>query len=158
MCRRLSEKNMIDIEKLKALAEAAPTGPWLAENDSLYFKDHGYTRHMLDADAGHDVEEAAYYAAIEFIPAANPAAVLELIAELSTLRSQVATLQAAPDSWQSGYDEGRKMGTKTALSERDQLKAANEALMKFMAEISQDSGDKYAVMRARQFLKVPGYE
>lgn len=32
--------------------------------------------------------------------------------------------------WQVGYDEGRRMGTKTALAERDQLKAENEALRK----------------------------
>ncbi len=32
--------------------------------------------------------------------------------------------------WQDGYDEGRRMGTKTALAERDQLKTENEALRK----------------------------
>lgn len=32
--------------------------------------------------------------------------------------------------WQSGYDEGRRMGVKAALDERDQLKAENEALRK----------------------------
>jgi FtsZ-binding cell division protein ZapB len=72
---------MTDRKNLKSLCEAAPTGPWLVENDSLYFKDDGYTRHLLDADAGHDVEEEAYYAALRFIAAANPAAVLALIAE-----------------------------------------------------------------------------
>lgn len=30
----------------------------------------------------------------------------------ATLVSQVATLQAHPDSWQSGYNEGRRMGSK----------------------------------------------
>lgn len=29
----------------------------------------------------------------------------------STLANQVATLQAHPDSWQSGYDAGRRMGS-----------------------------------------------
>lgn len=32
--------------------------------------------------------------------------------------------------WQSGYDEGRRMGVKTALDEREQLKSENEALRK----------------------------
>lgn len=68
-------------EDLKKVAEAAPGGPWVVENDSIYFKDDGYTRHMLDADAGHDVEDEAYYAALKFIAAANPAAVLALIVE-----------------------------------------------------------------------------
>lgn len=31
----------------------------------------------------------------------------------------------------------------------------NEAMLKFMADISQSSGDNWAVMVARQFLKVP---
>lgn len=39
----------------------------------------------------------------------------------ATLANQVATLQAHPDSWQSGYYAGRKMGTATAYSERNQL-------------------------------------
>lgn len=30
--------------------------------------------------------------------------------------------------WQAGYDEGRRMGTKTALDEREQLRAEVEAL------------------------------
>lgn len=77
---------MTDNTELKRLAEAAPGGPWVAENDSLYFKDGGYTRHLLDADAGHDVEPEAYYAALQFIAAANPAAVLALIAENERLQ------------------------------------------------------------------------
>lgn len=77
---------MSDYSKLKYLAESAPTGPWIVENDSLYFKDDGYTRHLLDADAGHDVQEHDYYAALKFIAAANPAAVLSLIAENQRLR------------------------------------------------------------------------
>lgn len=37
------------------------------------------------------------------------------------LVNQVAALQAHPNSWQSGYNAGRKMGTATAYSERDQM-------------------------------------
>jgi hypothetical protein len=50
----------------------------------------------------------------------------QVFAENVRLSEQVAALQAAPDSWQSGYDEGRKMGTKTALGEREQLGAECE--------------------------------
>lgn len=35
------------------------------------------------------------------------------------LIEQVRVLQSDANSWQSGYDEGRRMGTKTALSERN---------------------------------------
>lgn len=36
--------------------------------------------------------------------------------------------QPDKSEWQSGYEEGRRMGAKTALDERDQLKAENEEL------------------------------
>lgn len=38
--------------------------------------------------------------------------------------------QPDKSEWQSGYDEGRRMGVKTALDEREQLKSENEALRK----------------------------
>lgn len=38
--------------------------------------------------------------------------------------------QPEKTEWQAGYDEGRRMGTKTALAERDRLNADNEALRK----------------------------
>lgn len=39
----------------------------------------------------------------------------------ATLANQVATLQAHPDSWQSGYDAGRRMGSKTEVAKAYQL-------------------------------------
>ena len=45
-----------------------------------------------------------------------------LQAEKGRLTKQVAVLQSDANSWQSGYDEGRRMGTKTALSERDSFR------------------------------------
>ncbi len=43
--------------------------------------------------------------------------------ERDALKAQVKMLQSDANSWQSGYDEGRTMGTKTAYSDREQLKA-----------------------------------
>ncbi len=63
-----------------------------------------------------------------FIAYADPATILALLAERDCLIAQVKVLQAAPDSWQSGYNEGRRMGTKTAYSEREQLRAENTRL------------------------------
>lgn len=63
-----------------------------------------------------------YVALSDYGMAVPPAVVLDLIAEVEALRSQVATLQSDANSWQSGYDEGRRMGTKTALDEREQLR------------------------------------
>ncbi|EIK69467.1 hypothetical protein PseBG33_1352 [Pseudomonas synxantha BG33R] len=58
-----------------------------------------------------------------FFGAATPATILALIAENKTLNAQVETFQSDANSWQSGYDEGRRMGTKHMYAEVDRLKA-----------------------------------
>lgn len=147
---------MTDHTELKRLAEAAPTGPWIAENDSIYFKDDGYTRHLLDADAGHDVEDEAYYTALRFIAAANPKAVLALIAENKRVKARLCMCRdcagqgevySGTDSYQ-GHNQppepdmdvcgtcggdgvlGPLEDFEALAAERDQLKAENEALRK----------------------------
>lgn len=82
---------MSDYNELKALAELACPGPWMQENDDLYFDDDGYTRHMMSTDSGHDVCDDefcddAHRDNLKFIAAANPKAVLALIAENESLR------------------------------------------------------------------------
>ncbi|WAD26633.1 hypothetical protein OS670_19895 [Pseudomonadaceae bacterium T75] len=50
--------------------------------------------------------------------------------ERDRLRDQVKVLQSDANSWQSGYDKGRRDGTKHRQSEVDQLRAEVEALRK----------------------------
>lgn len=116
---------MSDYTELKRLAEAAPNGPWVAENDSLYFKDDGYTRHLMDADAGHDVKDDAYYAALNFIAAANPDVVMSLIATIDVLRSDIESRCEWINEASAEIDRLQNIEV-----ERDQLKAENEALRK----------------------------
>lgn len=63
-----------------------------------------------------------FQTAVEDIYESDVGMAKELIAEVEALHSQVATLQSDSNSWQSGYDEGRRIGTKTALDEREQLR------------------------------------
>ncbi|MBC3948332.1 ead/Ea22-like family protein [Pseudomonas folii] len=98
---------MNNYSELKQVAEAAPSGPWIAENDTLYFKDDGYTRHLLDADAGHDVSDEAYYAALKFIAAAHPASVLALIAENEALRQDAERYRWLREGAQQDVDGWR---------------------------------------------------
>lgn len=56
---------------------------------------------------------------------ADPADLADVIHRLQV---QVATLQSDPNSWQSGYDRGRADGTKTRLSELEQLRSEVEQL------------------------------
>lgn len=95
---------MSDWNELKKLAAAASPGPWLQENDDLYFKDDGYTRHMMTTDSGHDVcdedgNDDWHLDNLKFIAAANPAVVLALIAENDELKAvfeQPSSLNAKP--------------------------------------------------------------
>lgn len=75
---------MADIQKLKALAEAAPTGPW-------YPPDEGSSIGMVfDCDLGsllsYESIDSERDACVAYVAAANPATVLELIAEIERLR------------------------------------------------------------------------
>lgn len=54
--------------------------------------------------------------------------IARLEAEAQALRDQVKALQSDASSYQSGYDEGRRMGTKHRQSEVDQLTREVEAL------------------------------
>lgn len=82
---------MIDLSKLKALAEAATAGPWSSENNELFWHEDGYTKHLMETYDGSDLcNDAEHPANLRFIAAANPAAVLALIAENEALRSALA--------------------------------------------------------------------
>lgn len=133
---------MTDYSELKRLAEAATPGRWTA------YDTHG--RRFIEALGTEDhvvcaTPKKQWLKDSEYIAAADPTAVLALIAdvkdfreqyvrdssemitlirgrddarkerdqlkaEVETLRSQVAALQSDANSWQSGYDEGRRMG------------------------------------------------
>lgn len=51
-----------------------------------------------------------------------------LLAENDRLKSQVQTLQSDANSWQSGYDKGRKDGAVSGREDRDTLRAELQAL------------------------------
>lgn len=120
---------MSDYSELKRIAEMAPTGPWASENDSLFFKEDGCTYHLLDAGAGHDVSEKDYYAALNFIAAANPHAVLALIAEVERLKAGVNSDMEEIERIQSEYDKQFRKARDLRI-ERGKFKADNEALRK----------------------------
>lgn len=147
---------MIDYQELKRLAEAATQGQWMYECDYLFFKDaEGFTRHLMEICEGQDIA-IGHDSNLKFIAAANPAAVLALIAEVETLESYLCT---CPDCGGEGeiftgsysyfghmdppepnMDKcvecdgkgliGTPQNLHTVITERDQLKAEVEALRK----------------------------
>ncbi|SDT52330.1 ead/Ea22-like family protein [Pseudomonas prosekii] len=90
---------MSDYSKLKALAEAATPGKWDYEQDCLFFYVDGYTKHLMELCEGGDVDGIQQIENAKFIAAANPAAVLALIAESEEYKAvaeQPASLNAVP--------------------------------------------------------------
>lgn len=79
---------MLDIDKLEALAEAATPGPWENAEDAVFrvIVEAG-NRWVCDCISGkvHSPQEAKDAA---FIAAANPAAILELIAAYRSLKKR----------------------------------------------------------------------
>lgn len=169
----------IDKDRLKALAEAAPSGPWVSENYSLYGIDNGYTRHMLDTEPGIDCGDVGYYAALEFIAAANPETVLGLLAEIERLETESREAKDAKNGlgWainelrgsfknfhrslcaRFGYvhDEKDWFRDQVSLQEHvagqiDQLKAENEALRKIISDAATACGASVSVECTPEFM------
>ncbi|WP_110877002.1 ead/Ea22-like family protein [Franconibacter helveticus] len=83
---------MTDIAKLKAAAEKATPGPWRLTVTRF----NGITRGPFSLTKEDALANAAEKVDAEFIAAANPAAVLELIAALEAAEKHIAELEAAP--------------------------------------------------------------
>jgi len=117
---------MTDIQKLKALAEAATSGEWRygpgdGEDESpIVFVD--LPQSSSDAISVLFEGDWATDADAKFVSIANPAAVLELIAEIESLKSCLE-MESAELAWSDS--DGRAIQV-----ERDLLKADNEALRK----------------------------
>lgn len=81
-----------DLSRIEVLAREATPGPWRVLSDS-YVIQNG-PEYVADAMDGYDATAPATMAAnAAYIAAANPAAVLALIAELTSLRAAVARVR-----------------------------------------------------------------
>lgn len=121
----------IDKEQLKALAEASLVGDWYESGD-LRYED----RKTGDVHGLHHDDD-------RFIASANPATILALLAEIERDEIHLRAFGSVAE---------------TAIAERDQLKAESEKMRNFLAEVSRTSGDKWAVMAARNLLREFGHD
>ncbi|WP_321374337.1 hypothetical protein [Pseudomonas extremaustralis] len=140
---------MTDNTELKRLAEAAYPGPWCLENGMNQVRDNA-DDFVCDTGEDEPINSA-------FIAAANPAAVLALIAENESLHAQHARdsgelrkLCAARDSARRERDQlraevaGLKTGYEAYELVNAELKAENEALRKdaeLHAQIQRAAGE-----------------
>lgn len=111
----------VDKANLKALAEAAPKGPWFGPE-----YDPG-TSYVFDCDLGsllhYESIETEQDSCLRFVTAANPANILGLLAEIESLQEHKQHLVDLRETY--GFESWS-----AALVEIDQLKAENEALRK----------------------------
>jgi len=117
---------MNDFSELKKLAEAAPEGPWFGPEYAAG------TSYVFDADLGtllhYESIDTEQDDCLRYVAAANPVAVLALIAEVECLRK-------LPTAWSEVYEQSDELDAlrdeKLAwLNARDQLKAEVEKLRK----------------------------
>lgn len=155
----------IDKAKLKALAEAATPGPWKSCGTWVSGGIKANQFSVADCPRGDE----------QFIAAANPATVLELIAEnallherdeeatqlcdaLSVLLGEVAVAVRGPEKRKSRHGfHDIPSRVKTVVSERDQLKAENEGLRKIISEAANACGAAVSVGCSFEFMSMlPG--
>jgi hypothetical protein len=130
---------MIDIQKLKALAEAATPGKWSTSGSYVApTRKEGGTTYVENWRSIALVSDDADRA---FIAAANPAAVLELIERIERLESAKATLDRLGYIDNGGQLWKPPLGKKPDFALIDQLKAENEALREALTTIREESHD-----------------
>ena len=150
----------VNKEELRRLAEATGGIRWVASHAtshqgsrssrSIYHYPTPY--HCVeivetpdsDPENGECIHDESSWA---FIAAANPAAILSLLDDNKALLDQVSALQSDANSWQSGYDKGREMGSKHRVGEVDQLRAENESLREELGGIKNVSTETTQAMR-----------
>ncbi|EMC3650497.1 ead/Ea22-like family protein [Citrobacter braakii] len=70
-------------QALRQLAEKATPGPWEMEHENIWFRDtEGYTKHLMYAYQGDDVDDQQDHDNTAYIAAFNPKVVLALLDEL----------------------------------------------------------------------------
>ncbi|WP_220708763.1 ead/Ea22-like family protein [Citrobacter freundii] len=75
-------------QALRQLAEKATPGPWEMEHENIWFRDtEGYTKHLMYAYQGDDVDDQQDYDNTAYIAAFNPKVVLALLDELEAAQS-----------------------------------------------------------------------
>lgn len=94
---------MTDIAKLKAAAEKATPGPWRRAVTIF----NGITCGPFSLTNEKVLANVAEKANAEFIAAANPAAVLELIAQNDALVAAHVNLKLLADTYRQAYEEAR---------------------------------------------------
>lgn len=133
------EKIMLDLDAIEAAAISAkavsPGNPWFYQEKSdaythiVRVENPALNNSMIVVQMGQRTDGRPEALARHFAQS-NPDVVLSLVAELKALRA--GTTEA---NWQAGYNEGSRMGTNTALGERDGLRR-DAKLYRFISQLA----------------------
>jgi len=141
---------MTDYSELKRLAEAATPGPWQTEQAYPIVQPAYPSRGAICS--------ALIWSDASFIAAANPAVVLELIAEVerisldnSSLRGSCARLGAEHAAMARNFKKANRMQF-DARTERDQLKTENDFLRKIISDSATSCGAAVSVECSLDFM------
>ncbi|HIB9044516.1 TPA: ead/Ea22-like family protein [Citrobacter braakii] len=81
-------------QALRQLAEKATPSPWEMEHENIWFRDtEGYTKHLMYAYQGDDVDDQQDHDNTAYIAAFNPKVVLALLDELEAKDATIAFQQ-----------------------------------------------------------------
>lgn len=118
--------NNEQIQALKAAAESATTGEWAIQfGDEIYASDgvnHEQIAMLFSDNSARDAE---------FIAAANPAAILSLLAERDADKKRIAELKVTEAHSQRGWNEAHDQESRAEAREL-QISEINDALCKLL--------------------------
>ena len=104
---------MIDEQKLRELAEAATHGPWEHDDDTGDEDGHNvmaggfYVAECFDHAGGMGVPPNTAGKNADFISAANPAAILAMLDELQSLRSERTAWRVTAENAEAAVKQAR---------------------------------------------------
>ena len=97
-------------QALRQLAENATPGPWEMEHENIWFRDtEGYTKHLMYAYQGDDVDDQQDHDNTAYIAAFNPKVVLALLDELEAAEKRYEDMLRQARSFREAHDSAAEI-------------------------------------------------
>ncbi|HHX1453516.1 TPA: ead/Ea22-like family protein [Salmonella enterica] len=153
----------IDKQALRKAAEKATPGPWEMEHENIWFTDaDGYTKHLMYAQQGDDVDDNQDHYNTVFIAAFNPKVALALLDELEAADALNKHLELAIRKAEGCSEvlrrkaeaaEKRNVEQQRSLDHRKFLLLSADEVQRDFAETLGCAGDNESIMEAIDDLK-----
>lgn len=145
----------VDIEKLEALAKAAPEGPWFGPEYAPG------TSHVFDVDLGtllhYESISTEQDACLRYVAAANPAAVLELIQTIRDLQSSVQGLKTGYEAYER-VNAGLRAECEALRNKASCVDDCGAIIRKLVHKLRKAAPDNALTALAMDYLKRKGLQ